>query len=43
MSVASYYMTNFNVVIGFGITASVMTTDIDLSRKVVASHSWYGW
>lgn len=32
---ASYYMTYFNVVIGYGIIASVMTTDIDLSREVV--------
>lgn len=29
---ASYYMTFLNVVIGYGIIASVMTTDIDLSR-----------
>ncbi|RAT67409.1 kdo(2)-lipid A phosphoethanolamine 7''-transferase, partial [Lonsdalea populi] len=32
---ASYYMTFFNVVIGYGIIASVMTTDIDLSREVI--------
>lgn len=32
---ASYYMTYFNVVIGYGIIASVMTTDIDLSKEVV--------
>jgi KDO II ethanolaminephosphotransferase len=32
---ASYYMTFLNVVIGYGIIASVMTTDIDLSREVV--------
>ncbi|MFP9228710.1 kdo(2)-lipid A phosphoethanolamine 7''-transferase [Pectobacterium cacticida] len=32
---ASYYMTFFNVVIGYGIIASVMTTDIDLSKEVV--------
>jgi KDO II ethanolaminephosphotransferase len=30
---ASYYMTFLNVVIGYGIIASVMTTDIDLSRR----------
>jgi KDO II ethanolaminephosphotransferase len=35
---ASYYMTFLNVVIGYGIIASVMTTDIDLSREVVG---WY--
>lgn len=29
---ASYYMTFMNVVIGYGIIASVMTTDIDLSN-----------
>lgn len=29
---ASYYMTFLNVVIGYGIIASVMTTDIDLSE-----------
>ncbi|WP_406865999.1 kdo(2)-lipid A phosphoethanolamine 7''-transferase [Escherichia coli] len=32
---ASYYMTFLNVVIGYGIIASVMTTDIDLSKEVV--------
>ena len=32
---ASYYMTFLNVVIGYGIVASVMTTDIDLSKEVV--------
>ena len=32
---ASYYMTFMNVVIGYGIIASVMTTDIDLSKEVV--------
>lgn len=35
---ASYYMTYFNVVIGYGIIASVMTTDIDLSKEVVGMH-----
>lgn len=33
---ASYYMTFMNVVIGYGIIASVMTTDIDLSKEVVS-------
>ena len=39
---ASYYMTNLNVVIGYGIIASVMTTDVDLSKEVVGWHfiSW---
>lgn len=32
---ASYYMTFMNVVIGYGIVASVMTTDIDLSKEVM--------
>jgi len=32
---ASYYMTFLNVVIGYGIVASVMTTDIDLSKEVI--------
>ena len=32
---ASYYMSFMNVVIGYGIVASVMTTDIDLSKEVV--------
>lgn len=32
---ASYYMTFLNVVIGYGIIASVLTTDIDLSKEVV--------
>jgi len=35
---ASYYMTFLNVVIGYGIIASVMTTDIDLSKEVVGYH-----
>ncbi|TCV95523.1 kdo(2)-lipid A phosphoethanolamine 7''-transferase [Biostraticola tofi] len=35
---ASYYMTYFNVVIGYGIIASVMTTDVDLSKEVVGMH-----
>lgn len=35
---ASYYMTFFNVVIGYGIIAAVMTTDIDLSREVIGWH-----
>ncbi|WPU23157.1 kdo(2)-lipid A phosphoethanolamine 7''-transferase [Cedecea neteri] len=41
---ASYYMTFFNVVIGYGIIASVMTTDIDLSKEVVGFHFalWMG-
>ncbi|NIG19031.1 kdo(2)-lipid A phosphoethanolamine 7''-transferase [Pantoea sp. Al-1710] len=32
---AAYYMAFFNVVIGYGIVASVMTTDVDLSKEVV--------
>jgi len=32
---ASYYMSMMNIVIGYGIIASVMTTDIDLSKEVV--------
>lgn len=35
---ASYYMTFFNVVIGYGIIVSVMTTDIDLSKEVIGLH-----
>ncbi|MCX8958384.1 kdo(2)-lipid A phosphoethanolamine 7''-transferase [Erwinia psidii] len=35
---ASYYMCFFNVVIGYGIIASVMTTDTDLSKEVVGTH-----
>ncbi|UDQ80389.1 kdo(2)-lipid A phosphoethanolamine 7''-transferase [Erwinia rhapontici] len=35
---ASYYMAFFNVVIGYGIVASVMTTDTDLSKEVVGYH-----
>lgn len=35
---ASYYMTFLNVVIGYGIIASVMTTDIDLSKEVIGWH-----
>lgn len=32
---ASYYMSFFNVVIGYGIILSVITTDVDLSKEVV--------
>ena len=32
---ASYYMTFFDVVIGYGVMISVLTTDIDLSRESV--------
>ncbi|MBF7980817.1 MULTISPECIES: kdo(2)-lipid A phosphoethanolamine 7''-transferase [Rahnella] len=32
---ASYYMMMFNVVIGYGIVVSVMTTDIDLSKEII--------
>ncbi|WP_312241907.1 kdo(2)-lipid A phosphoethanolamine 7''-transferase [Pantoea sp.] len=35
---AAYYMAFFNVVIGYGVVASVMTTDIDLSKEVVGLH-----
>lgn len=35
---ASYYMTFFNVVIGYGIVASVMTTDLDLTNEVIGYH-----
>ncbi|WP_034917937.1 MULTISPECIES: kdo(2)-lipid A phosphoethanolamine 7''-transferase [Erwinia] len=35
---ASYYMSFFNVVIGYGIVASVMTTDTDLSKEVIGVH-----
>jgi KDO II ethanolaminephosphotransferase len=31
-------MTFLNVVIGYGIIASVMTTDIDLSKEVIGWH-----
>lgn len=35
---ASYYMTFFNVVIGYGIVVSVMTPNIDLSRELIGLH-----
>ncbi|BAN97971.1 sulfatase [Plautia stali symbiont] len=35
---AAYYMAFFNVVIGYGIVASVMTTDVDLSKEVIGQH-----
>jgi len=35
---ASYYMTFFNVVVGYGVVISVLTTDTDLSKEVVGSH-----
>ncbi|MBK5016712.1 kdo(2)-lipid A phosphoethanolamine 7''-transferase [Pantoea sp. S62] len=37
-SAASYYMIFFNVDIGYGIIAAVLTTDIDLSRESVGWH-----
>ena len=43
ISVASaYYMMVFNVVIGYGIIASVLTTDTDLSKEVVGYY-FYLW
>ncbi len=43
VSVASaYYMMVFNVVIGYGIIASVLTTDTDLSKEVVGYY-FYLW
>ncbi len=35
---ASYYMVLFNVDIGYGILAAVMTTDVDLSKESVGYH-----
>lgn len=35
---ASYYMTFLNVVIGYGIIASVMTTDIKPVERVIGWH-----
>lgn len=35
---AAYYITFFDVVIGYGIIASVMTTDVDLSKEVIGLH-----
>lgn len=32
---ASYYMTFFNVVIGYGVVQAVLTTDVDLSKESV--------
>jgi KDO II ethanolaminephosphotransferase len=34
-AICAYYMTVFNVVIGFGVIAAVFTTDHDMSREVV--------
>jgi KDO II ethanolaminephosphotransferase len=34
---ASYYMTFFNVVIGYGVVQAVLTTDVDLSKEAVGS------
>lgn len=39
---ASYYMVFFNVVIGYGIIASVLTTDVDLSKEVIG-RKFYLW
>jgi KDO II ethanolaminephosphotransferase len=39
---ASFYMNFFGVVIGYGIIASVFTTDVDLSREVVGLQ-FLGW
>lgn len=38
----AYYMLVFNVVIGYGIVASALTTDIDLSKEVVG-YWFYLW
>ncbi|WP_277850300.1 kdo(2)-lipid A phosphoethanolamine 7''-transferase [Moellerella wisconsensis] len=38
---ASYYITFFDVVIGYGILISVLTTDIDLSKEVVGNSFIY--
>lgn len=39
MSVAaSYYMTFFNVVIGYGVVASVMTLDRTLAQEMISNH-----
>ena len=32
---ASYYMTFFNVVVGYGVVQAVLTTDVDLSKEAV--------
>jgi KDO II ethanolaminephosphotransferase len=32
---ASYYMTFFNVVIGYGVVQAVLTTDVDLSKEAI--------
>ncbi|MDO8770651.1 MAG: kdo(2)-lipid A phosphoethanolamine 7''-transferase [Burkholderiaceae bacterium] len=34
---ASYYMTFFNVVIGYGVVQAVLTTDVDLSKEAVGT------
>jgi KDO II ethanolaminephosphotransferase len=34
---ASYYMTFFNVVIGYGVVQAVLTTDVDLSKEAVGA------
>ncbi|HKB82729.1 MAG TPA: kdo(2)-lipid A phosphoethanolamine 7''-transferase [Burkholderiales bacterium] len=36
-AVSAYYMTFFNVVIGFGIIQATLTTDLDLSKEVVGA------
>ncbi len=39
---AAYYMLVFNVIIGYGIVASVLTTDMDLSKEVIG-YWFYLW
>ena len=41
---ASYYMTFFNVVIGYGVVQAVLTTDVDLSKEAVGVGLllWFG-
>lgn len=39
---ASYYMSFFHTVIGYGIIASVLTTDVDLSKEVLSFY-FIGW
>lgn len=38
-AVASFYMIFYNVVIGYGIIISILTTDVDLSKEVISKYS----
>lgn len=41
-AMASYYMTFYNVIIGYGIIISILTTDVDMTKEIIGFYS-VGW